>query len=141
MGILELQSPLMKNGLGIARGLDCSLEHQIARGMECLAIEAGSHRPVERIAGVLSVYDCGHALHHIHDLLLGHHAVAQPVGNVLRRDPAGCAIFHEADVMNVWHLGAADPLIDPAYDIAEDALSVVLEFGPDVVGAPVGVTG
>ena len=37
--------------------------------------------------------------------------------------------------MDVRHLGAADALIDPAHDVAEDALGVVVQFLPDFIRA------
>ena len=42
-----------------------------------------------------------------------------------------------ADVVDVRHLGAADALVDPAHDIAEDALRVVVELALDLLGRPV----
>jgi len=36
--------------------------------------------------------------------------------------------LHQSDVMNVGHLGAADALVDPAHDIAQDALAVVVDL-------------
>ena len=32
------------------------------------------------------------------------------------------------DVMNIGNLGAAYPLVDPAYHVAEHALAIVIEF-------------
>jgi hypothetical protein len=54
--------------------------------------------------------------------------VEQPVGHVLRGDAQRRAVFHQPDIVDVGHLGAADPLIDPAHDIAKDALGIVVEF-------------
>ena len=68
-------------------------------------------------------------------------AVMQPVGDVLRADPAGGAVFHEAHVVDVGHLGAADALIDPADDIAEDALGVVLDLLDDLFVGPLAIAG
>src|SRR5690606_27178989 len=99
-------------------------------------VEAGRHRPVGRVAGVLLVDHRRHALHHVHDLGLVDDAVVQPVGDVLRGDPAGRPVFHQADIVDVGHLGAAHALVDPAHDVAENALRVVLELGADLVGAP-----
>jgi hypothetical protein len=65
------------------------------------------------------------------------HAVMQPVGDVLGRDAAGGAVLHQADIVDVGHLGAADALIDPAHDIAENALRVVLDLALDLLLAPV----
>ena len=70
-------------------------------------------------------------------LRLGDHAVMQPVGDVLAGDAQRGAVLHQADVVDVRHLGAADALVDPAHDIAEDALGVVVELLLHVVGRPV----
>ena len=45
-----------------------------------------------------------------------------------RGDAQGRAVLHQADVVDVGHLRAADALVDPAHDIAEDALRVVVEL-------------
>ena len=37
-----------------------------------------------------------------------------------------------ADIVDVGHLGTADALFDPAHDIAENALGVVLELREDL---------
>ena len=95
-----------------------------------LAVEVRRHRGVGGIAGVLLVDHLGHALHGLHDLSSVHDAVVQPVGHVLGGDAQGGAVFHQADVVDVGHLGAADALVDPADDVAEDALGVVVEFRP-----------
>ena len=60
--------------------------------------------------------------------------MVQPVGDVLGGDAAGRAVLHQADVVDVGHLGAADALVDPAHDVAEDALGVVVDLGRDLVG-------
>ncbi len=39
--------------------------------------------------------------------------------------------------MDVGHLGAADALVDPAHDITENALRIVVEFALDLVRRPV----
>ncbi len=52
----------------------------------------------------------------------------QPVGDVLAGDAQRGAVFHQADVVDVGHLGAADALVDPAHHIAQNALRVVVEF-------------
>jgi uncharacterized membrane protein YgdD (TMEM256/DUF423 family) len=61
-------------------------------------------------------------------LRLGHHAVLQPVGHVLAADAQRRAVFHQADVVDVGHLGAAHALVDPAHHVAQDALGVVVQF-------------
>ena len=62
----------------------------------------------------------------------------QPVGDVLAGDAQGGAVLHQADVVDVRHLGAADALVDPADHVAEDALGVVVELLLHVGGVPVG---
>jgi len=52
----------------------------------------------------------------------------QPVGDMLARYPQSRAVFHQADVVDIGRLGAADALIDPAHDVTEYALDVVVEF-------------
>ena len=66
-----------------------------------------------------------------------HHAVQQPVGHVLAADAQRCTVFHEADVVDVGHLGAAHALVHPAHHIAQNALRVVVEFLLDFSVAPV----
>ena len=51
------------------------------------------------------------------------------------------ARLHECDVVDVGDLGAADALVDPAHDVAEDGLAVVVEFFALLLGGPVGVLG
>ena len=79
-----------------------------------------------------AVDDRRHALHDLHDAFARHDALVQPVGDVLRGDAAGRAVFHEADVVDVGHFRATDALVDPAHDVAEYALRIVLEFGRDL---------
>ncbi len=54
--------------------------------------------------------------------------MVQPVDDVLTRDPTSRAVLHQADVVDVRHLGAADALVDPAHDVAEDSLGIVFQF-------------
>ncbi len=61
----------------------------------------------------------------------------QPVRQMLARDPQRGAVFHQADIVDVGHFGTADPLIDPAHHIAEDALAVVVDFLLHIVRRPV----
>ena len=60
----------------------------------------------------------------------------QPVRDVLGRDPAGRAVLHQPDIVQVRHLGTADPLVDPADDIAKDALGVVLHLAHHLRAVP-----
>src|SRR5690606_10291714 len=57
---------------------------------------------------------------------------------VLAGDTQRGAVFHQADVVDVRDFRAPDTLVDPAHDIAEDALGVVFQFAADVIGTPVG---
>jgi hypothetical protein len=36
--------------------------------------------------------------------------------------------------MDIWHLGAANALIYPAYDIAQNALGVIVQLLLDILG-------
>ncbi|MNP54004.1 hypothetical protein D3C76_1485280 [compost metagenome] len=62
--------------------------------------------------------------------------MVQPVGYVLRRNPQGGPVLHQAHIVDVRHLGAADPLLDPAHHVTEDALAVVVQFRLDVGSTP-----
>src|SRR3546814_2147830 len=64
-------------------------------------------------------------------------AVEQPIGDMLRGNAQRRAILHQPDVVDVGHLRTADALIDPAYDIAEDALRIVVEFLAHLLRLPV----
>ena len=99
-------------------------------------LEVRRHRPVGRIAGILPVDHLGHALQRLAHLGLADHAVVQPVGDVLSRNAQGGAVFHQADVVDIRHLGAADALLDPAHHVTEDALAVVVQFLLNIAGAP-----
>ena len=141
---LRLKSIGVKQGLGIAVRLLHPLEHQGAGrliGQVCIGagVRIGRHGTIQRVAGVLGVHLGGHSQKGRVHLFGRADAVQQPVGDMLGADPQGGAVLHQADVVDVGHLGAADPLVDPADDIAEDALGVVVQFVLDLVGAPVGV--
>ena len=60
---------------------------------------------------------------------------------MLAGDPQGRAVFHQADIVDVRHLGAAHPLIDPTHHVTEDTLSVVVELTLDLLGAPIWLSG
>ena len=79
----------------------------------------------------------GHALHRLDHLLLGRDAVAQPVGDVLAGDAERRAVFHQADIVDVRHLGATDAVVDPADDVAQDALRVVVQLLLNRIRRPV----
>ena len=104
------------------------MKHQVARRGEGHARRSPAPSAVGRIVGVLPVDDQRHALQARVHLGLGHDAVAQPVGEQLAGDAQRGPVLHQADVVDVGHLGAADALVDPAHHVAEDALDVVVEL-------------
>ncbi len=95
----------MQQRLGIPTRLRQSLEHQLSRGLVGRALEVAGHGGVELVPGVLLVHLGGHALEGFFNLRFGHHPMVQPVGHVLAADAQGGAVFHEADVVDVGHLG------------------------------------
>ena len=95
---------------------------------------------VSRVAFVLTVNLARHALEGFHDLRFGTNTMMQPVRNVLAGNTQRGAIFHQADVVDVRHFGTADALIDPAHDVAENALRVVVQFLLDFFSTPVRVS-
>ncbi len=119
----------MQQRLGVAARLLQSFEHQVAGGLVGHGgFEVSGHGLVSGVTGVLLVHHSGHALKSFLHLLFGHHAVQQPVGDVLAGNAQGGAVFHQADVVNVGHLGAAHALVDPAHHIAQNALGVVVQL-------------
>ena len=119
----------MEQRLGITRWLRQTFEHQIAGRLESEGMdEVAGHRTIECIVSILCIDDLCHTLECFTHLRLADHAVQQPVGNVLTGDTQSRTVFHQADIMNVRHLGAADTLFDPAHHIAEDALRIVIQF-------------
>src|SRR3546814_13033098 len=76
-------------------------------GVEGSPVKAGRHRLIERIARVLPVDHLGHAPERGAHLILRHYAVTQPVGDMLAGDAQGRAVFHQANVADVRHLGTA----------------------------------
>ena len=52
----------------------------------------------------------------------------QPVGDMLARNSQCGAIFHQADIVDVRHFGTTHALIDPTYDVTQDALGVVVKL-------------
>ena len=132
----------MQQWLGVAAWLLQAFEDQICRGFVGGAgFEVAGHVFVERVTGVLAVYDGGHALKGGVDLRRVGDAVQEPVGDVLAADAQGGAVFHEADVVDVGHFGAADALVDPAHDVAQNALGVVVQLLLDVLWRPRGLHG
>jgi len=128
----------VQNELGIPVRLRAPFQDQIAGGLKRRTLELRRHRPVSSITRVLTIHHLRHPPQCRHHLLSRCHAMVQPVGDMLRTDAQRRAILHQPDVMNVRHLGAADPLINPPHHIAQYALTVVVEFLLDVLGRPVG---
>lgn len=109
----------MQNRLGIAVWLFIAAENEIARRLERhRIIVIRRHRTIVRIAGVLFVDDFRHPLERLKHLLFRANAMMEPVGENLARDAKRRPVFHQSDVVNVRHFRAADPLVDPADDIA-----------------------
>ena len=74
----------MQQGLGVAAWLLQALEDQIAsRLVSGRGVEVAGHWLVQGVTGILVVHHGGHALEGFGDLGFRHHAVQQPVGNVL----------------------------------------------------------
>ena len=65
--------------------------------------------------------------------------MVQPIGQMLRTDPAGGAVLHQTDIVDVWNLGTSNALINPTHHIAQDALRVVFHFAHDLFAAPFAV--
>jgi len=103
----------MQQRLGVATRLAQALEHQIAGGhVGHAGVKVPGHRPVQRVARVLLVHHRGHTLEGFLDLRRAHHPVVQPVRHVLAADAQRGAVFHQGDVVDVGHLGAAHGLVD-----------------------------
>ena len=105
------------------------LRHQITSRFERRrGLKVSRHVLVQRVACVLAAYHGGNALEGFLYLCRVDDAMQQPVGHVLTVDAQGGAVFHQADVMDGGHFGAAYALVHPAHDAAVDALGVVVEF-------------
>ena len=52
----------------------------------------------------------------------------KPVGEMLRRNPQGGPVLHQGHIVDVGHLGTADPLIDPTHHIAKDRLAGIVQL-------------
>jgi hypothetical protein len=128
----------MQQRLGIPAGLRQSPEHQLGSRLIRRALEVSHHRCVQLVTRVLLVHLGGHAFKRGVHLGLGHHTVVQPVGHVLAADAQRGAVFHQAHVVDVGHLGAAHALVHPAHHVAQNALGVVVQLGLLVGVAPVG---
>src|SRR3546814_14793723 len=71
------------------------------------------------------------------DLILGANAVQQPVGERLTGYAQRRAVLHQSHIVDVGDLRTADALVDPAHDIAQYALTIIVEFARDLCLAPV----
>ena len=107
----------MQQRLGVTGGLLATFKDQVTGRLEGDTVITRPHRGVGCICGILLVDNHGHALHHIHDQLRRDHAVTQPVGDMLAGNPQRGAVFHQANVVDVRHLGATDTLHWLAYVI------------------------
>ena len=133
---LPLPAAAVEDRLGIAvRLLAPSKTRSRAAWKATEPSRSGAIGAVERVAGVLPVDDGGHAAKRLLDLL----AVTTPWRSQLAMccdgDAQRRAVLHQPDVVDVGHLRAADALVDPAHDVAEDALGVVVELALDLLGA------
>lgn len=128
----------MQQRLRIAVRLVDPVEDQGAGGLEGEAgVGVRCHGLIKRITGVLGVHLRRHPEHCGVHLFRRADAVQQPVGHMLGGDAQGGAVLHQADVMDVGHLGAADALINPAHHIAEQTLGVVVQLLGDLGVGPV----
>ena len=102
-------------------------------------VEVRGHRAVGRVALVLLVDHAGLPLQGLQRP--GRRSMT-PCRSQLAMQLAGDAqrraVLHEGHVVDVRDLGAADALVDPADDVAEDRLGVVVDLGLPVLGAPAG---
>ena len=127
---LDLQAPRVQQRLGVAARLLLALEHQVA-APPCTRPRCRSGRPSagtadrRRSAG-RPPRPCARRSRRTCAL------VTTPCCSQLAmcwlRDAQRGAVFHQADVVDVGHLGAAHALVDPAHHVAQDALRVVVEL-------------
>ena len=76
----------------------------------------------------MTVHNLGHLLKSISYLLFVNNSVVQPIGDMLTGNSHRGAIFHQVQIGNIGHLGAADSLVDPAHHIAENSLRIVFQL-------------
>ena len=132
----------MQDRLRVAVRLSRPKQHEVSSGREREARNIRSNQQlIPLIASVLRVDYRSKAGETVEHLSLGNQSVSEPVGEQLARDPQRRAVFHQADIMDVWNGGAPDTLVDPAHDVAEDRLHVVVEFLTLLVCTPLGVSG
>mmetsp|Transcript_84319 Transcript_84319/g.272570 ORF Transcript_84319/g.272570 Transcript_84319/m.272570 type:complete len:336 (+) Transcript_84319:378-1385(+) len=101
-----------------------------------VVVQIRAHGAVGPVAGILLVDNLRHLCKGAAKLRLRHEAMVQPIRQQLRGDAERGPVLHEADVLQVRHLRAANTKVNPADYIAEDALRTLAEFLLDVV--PVG---
>ena len=63
----------------------------------------------------------------------------QPIGDMLAGNPQRRTVFHQADIVNIWHFRAANAMVDPAHNIAEDTLCVIVELLLNIFRLPLRV--
>ena len=65
--------------------------------------------------------------------------MVQPVSHMLAGNTQSGSVFHQADIINVGHLGATNTLLDPAHHIAEQALGVIIQLKLNLLSAELSV--
>ena len=85
----------------------------------------------------MPIHDRCHFFKRCLDLLAADDTVVQPVGQRLGRDAASGAVFHQADIIDVRHLRAANPVVDPTHNVPQNPLGVVLNLAGDLLVAEV----
>ena len=119
----------MQNRLGVAAWLCAAFEYQLTGRLEGNgAVEVLGHGHVVRVVGVLTIHHFRHALHGFQYLLFAADTVVQPVGHMLAGNPQGRAVFHQAHILDVRHLGATHTTINPAHHVTQHALRVVIQL-------------
>lgn len=118
----------MQQWLGVTAWLLFTFEDQVRGCLESDSVEARSHVDVRRITCVLTINNRSHALQAVFNLFAGTDTVFQPVSNVLRRDTQRCAVFHQANVVDVWHFRTTNTCINPANNVTQDTLTVVVDL-------------
>eukprot|EP00906_Rhabdomonas_costata_P031752 RCo044812 len=92
------------------------------------AVQNRGHRLVLLIRGILLVHNSSHPGEGVVHLLLLDNAMVQPVRQVLGVNPQSGTVFHQTNVVDVGHLGAADALVDPTHNVPQDGLTVVVQL-------------
>mmetsp|Transcript_86774 Transcript_86774/g.248963 ORF Transcript_86774/g.248963 Transcript_86774/m.248963 type:complete len:359 (+) Transcript_86774:220-1296(+) len=134
---LGLPTSIMQCELCVAVRRLPAVEYQPERCLKGnVVVQIGAHGAVGVVAGILLVDHFRHLCKGAAKLRLRHETVVQPIRQQLRGDAERGPVLHEADVLQVRHLRAANPKVNPADYIAEDALRTLAEFLLDVV--PVG---